>query len=253
MEIDFEGLLELQRLDSEIQAAAEALEAIPRLLETIDKKSSATDCIVTASREKLTLNQKKRRDLEGGIKDLKTVIAKFKRQLNEVKSNKEYTALLKEIEETQSRIDGLEESIIAEMINADDIEGEIKTSLHKKTQEEESLNKEKKSLQDKVREIQGRQDGLVAEKQALLPKIDKDLFALYDNIFKKRGGLAISPLKGEFCSLCHMRIRPQMINEVIARKELILCENCGRILYCPEDEKAAAAPKAGSPEQAKGN
>ncbi len=253
MEIDFEGLLELQRLDSEIQNAAHALEAIPRLLETIDKKMAATDGIVTASREKLALNQKKRRDLEAGIKDLKAVITKFKRQLNEVKSNKEYTALLKEIEDTQARIDGQEESIIAEMINADDIESEIKSSLRKKALEEEALNREKKSLGDKIRELEARRDGLTAEKQALMPKIDQTLFAIYDNISKKRGGQAISPLKGEFCSLCHMRIRPQMLDEIIARTELMLCENCGRILFWSPDDKSDASAKTGPQDQVKGS
>ena len=247
MSIDFEGLIELQRLDLEIQEAVKILEAIPKLIATIDEKITATDQVVAAAKEKLNQNQKKRRDLESEIKDHKIVIGKYKRQLNEVKTNKEYAALLKEIEETQKKIEDLEEAVIAELINADDIEGEIKSALQKKAHEEDSLNREKKNLLDKAKELEVKKSGLTAEKQAILPKIDPSLLGLYNMIYKKRNGLVLSPVKGEFCSLCHMRIRPQMINEIRERNELILCENCGRILYWPEEKETPGA----SPEQAK--
>lgn len=251
MEIDFEELIELQRLDSEIQEAATALEALPRLLEAIDGKITATDGLVTTARDKLVLNQKRRRDLEGEIKDFKVIIGKYKRQLTEVKTNKEYTSIMKEIEDTQHKIDGLEESIIGEMINADNIEGEIKTALQKKAQETESFNREKKSLQDKARGLEEKKASLTASRASILAKVPQDQLKLYELIFRKRGGQVISPVKNEFCSLCHMRIRPQMINEIRERTEIITCENCGRILFYAEDQAPEGGTAAPAPEAPK--
>jgi predicted nucleic acid-binding Zn-ribbon protein len=128
VEIDFDLIIDLQRLDTEIHNASLVLEGIPRLVQDVDKKIQATSKLVADAKDKMAHNQKKRRDLENEVKDMKVQIGKYKRQLNEVKSNKEYTALLHEIEETQHKVDTLEEAIIAEMLAADDVEEEIKAS-----------------------------------------------------------------------------------------------------------------------------
>ena len=57
---------------------------------------------------------------------------------------------------------------------------------------------------------------------------------LYKTIFKKKNGISLSPVTGDFCSMCHMRVRPQVLNELKERNKIILCENCGRILYWKE-------------------
>jgi hypothetical protein len=241
VEIDFDLIIELQRLDTEIHNASLVLEGIPRLAQDVDKRIQATTKLVGDAKEKMAQNQKKRRDLENEVKDLKGQIGKYKRQLNEVKTNKEYTALLHEIEETQHKVDTLEEAIIAEMLAADDVEDEIKAALHRQGQEEEVLKKEKVVLDEKLRETEARFAALAKERETLLPRIPREQMKLYDAIFQKKGGTALSPVTGDFCAMCHMRVRPQMLNEIRDRTKVILCEACGRILYWtakPEPVKA---------------
>ena len=231
MEIDFDLIIELQRLDTEIHNASLVLEGIPRLVQDVDKRIQATTKLVADAKDKMSQNQKKRRDLENEVKDMKLQIGKYKRQLNEVKTNKEYTALLHEIEESQRRIDTLEEAIIAEMLAADDVEEEIKAALHRQGQEEEVLKKEKIVLDEKLKETEARFAALNKEREALLPRIPREQIGLYEAIFQKKGGTALSPVTGDFCAMCHMRVRPQMLNEIRDRAKVILCEACGRILY----------------------
>ena len=246
MDIDFDLIIELQRLDTEIHDAALVLEGIPRLAQDVDKKIQATTKLVADAKDKMAQNQKKRRDLENEVKDLKGQIGKYKRQLNEVKTNKEYTALLHEIEETQHKIDTLEETIIAEMLAADDVEEEIKAALHRQSQEEEILKKEKVVLDEKLKETEARFSALNKERDALLPRIPSEQLRLYEAIFQKKGGTALSPVTGDFCAMCHMRVRPQMLNEIRDKTKVILCENCGRILYCtPKPEPVKTEPPAG--------
>ena len=112
MDIAFEKLIRLQYIDSEIARLQSFLEAVPARLEAIDQEIQSTTAAVAQAKDKLAANQKKRRDLESEVKVIREGIAKYKRQLNDVKSNKEYDAINREITETQSRIDGLEESIL---------------------------------------------------------------------------------------------------------------------------------------------
>jgi predicted nucleic acid-binding Zn-ribbon protein len=233
VDIDFDLIIRLQHLDSDIHATTQVLEGIPRLIQDIDKKIQAGSKAVAEAKDKIGQNQKKRRDLENEVKDIKGQISKYKRQLNEVKTNKEYTSFLKEIEEAQHRVDGLEEGIIAEMLAADDLEEEVRTATVRQGQDEENLRKERLALDEKGREMEKKKARLLEERSAVLPRIPLDQMRLYEAIFLKKNGIALSPVKDDFCAMCHMRIRPQMLNEIRDKTKIIVCENCGRILYWP--------------------
>jgi predicted nucleic acid-binding Zn-ribbon protein len=239
VDIDFDQVIQLQHLDTEIHGINAVLEGIPRIAQDIDKKIQAGSKAVAEAKEKMSVNQKHRRDLETEVKDIKGQIGKYKRQLNDVKTNKEYTSFLKEIEEAQHKVDTLEEAIIAEMLAADDIEEEIKAAAFKQGQDEENFRKEKRVLEEKAAEMEARRAQLVTEKDALLPRVPPELMGLYETISQKKGGIALSPVRGDFCAMCHMRVRPQMLNEIRDRAKIILCENCGRVLYWPAKSEAA--------------
>jgi len=232
VEIEFEKLINLQKLDKEITDISLFLENIPSKTEEINKKIETSSQIVTLAKEKMTQNQKKRRDLEAAVKDIKEQISKYNRQLNEVKTNREYSILLKEIEEAKQKDNDMEEEIISEMLSADEIEDEIKTASQKYSEAEEKFSKEKDVLQQEKKKFEAKRDKLNQKKEKLVPKIPSDQVSLYLKIYKRNSGIALSPVKEEFCSLCHLRIRPQVINELKGKEKIILCENCGRILYC---------------------
>jgi predicted nucleic acid-binding Zn-ribbon protein len=241
VDIDFDLIIQLQHLDSEIHASSLVIDSIPRLIQDIDKRIQAGSKAVAEAKDKMAKNQKKRREMETEVRDIKVQVGKYKRQLNEVKTNKEYTSFLKEIDEAQHKVDLLEEAIIAEMLAADDIEDEIKAATLKQGQEEESLRKERQALDEKAWEMEKKKARLLEEREALLPRIPADQKRLYEAIFLKKGGIAISPVKDDFCAMCHMRIRPQMLNEIRDKAKIILCENCGRILYWPAKPEPAKA------------
>jgi len=234
VDTDFENLIQLQYLDIEIKNTSLLLEEIPHQIKDLDKKIEESLKVVLGAKDRLAQNQKRRRDLEAEVQDIKGKITKYKRQLNEVRTNKEYSSLLKEIEETQAAIDSLEEEIIGEMLAADDIEKEIKSADQKAMEIQKELSKQKEAILKKKEEIEDEKKTLQKKKKELLPKVPSDQIKLYDQIFAKKNGIVLSPLWDEFCSMCHMRIRPQMVNELLAGSKIILCENCGRILYHPK-------------------
>jgi predicted nucleic acid-binding Zn-ribbon protein len=229
--IDFKKLIRLQELDKDLTQISLFLDKFPSLNEEIDKKIEESFKIVTEAKEKLSQNQKERRDLEGEAQDLKSKITKYKQQLNDVKTNIEYSSLLKEIDETQKKIDNIEDEIISKMLVADDIEEEIKEANEKAEEDKDKFAKEKETLLKKKKEQEEKGDQFEKERDKTTSEILSDQFNLYLKIYKKKNGIALSPVKDDFCSMCHMRIRPQMLNELKAENEIIICENCGRILY----------------------
>jgi hypothetical protein len=231
VEASFKKLIKLQEIDAKIKTTSILIEKFPLQIDQIDKKIEESQQIVQDAKVKLVQNQKKRRDFESQAQDLKEKISKYKRQLNEVKTNKEYSSLLKEIEESQTKIDYLEEEIISEMLAADDIEKEIQQADQKLQHVQKELTQQKETIFLDKKKAEERKAELLKKKEELLPQIPGDQIRLYDSIFAKRDGIALSPVRDEFCTMCHMRVRPQMLNELIEENKIILCENCGRILY----------------------
>ena len=231
MDVDFENLINLQRLDTEIRRLSVLLDDIPTQIAEIDQKIKDSAQFIEEAKENFGVNQKKRKGLEDEVNDIKEKVSKYKIQLNQIKTNIEYTSLLKEIEEAQQKIDQLEEEIISLMLSSDDIEKEIKESTEKHRQEEAKLSEEKVAINQKKQELEKEIKELTQEKEKLLSKIPPSQSKLYDDLLRKKNGIALSPVKDDFCSMCHMRVRPQVLNELKVEKEIIFCENCGRILY----------------------
>ncbi len=231
VDIDFNKLINLQNLDEEIKQITLILKKIPLQLKDIDINIETQFQAVTQAQDNLAQNQKKRRTREADIQDIKAHIDKYKHQLGGVKTNKEYSALLKEIEEAQSKIDQKEEEIISEMLNADDIGDEIQKAELKANEAKEKLSKDKEALIFKKKELEEKNKELTLKKEALIPLIPKEQSKLYLEIFKTKNGIPLSPVTDDFCSICQIRIRPQVLNELKAETQIILCENCGRILY----------------------
>jgi predicted nucleic acid-binding Zn-ribbon protein len=249
VEFDFEKLIQLQEIDSEIRQTTLFLESIPPLIEDIDKRIAESGQVAAAAKDRMSRSQKKRRELEAEVKDVKVQIGKYKRQTNEVKTNKEYSALLKEIEESERKVDGLEEAFISEMLLEDDIQKEIRAADQKFAAAQEKLTREKERIFQKKREVEEKAALLAGQREGLLAQLPREQVSLYLRIFRNKGGIALSPVTDDFCSMCHMRVRPQVLNELKEAKKLILCENCGRVLYYKPkaEEKAEADSEAKTP------
>jgi len=231
VDIEFKNLINLQSIDVKLIEVSHFLKEVPSQQEKIENKIEDSFQIVKNAEDKLASNQKRRRDVESEVQDTKTLISKYKKQLSDVRTNKEYTSLLHEIAETEKKGDSLEEDIISEMLKADDIEEEIKSATKKAEESKAKFTKQKDALLKKKAEQEELKANLLEEKKLLLPSIPSDQITLYKKIAGKSNGIALSPVTGDFCSMCHMRIRPQVLNELKSENTIILCENCGRIIH----------------------
>lgn len=172
------------------------------------------------------------------IKDADAAIKKYESQLNEVKNNREYDAISKEIE-----IQNLEIQVCQKRIKEAEFEISNKTANYDKTQE--SLAYSKGELDVKKQELETITEETKVEEDALLGKVDDASANIEERLLKVynklrgsfRNGLAVVSIERDSCSGCHNKIPPQLQSEIRQRKKIIICEHCGRILV---DEQIAA-------------
>src|SRR5918999_1168574 len=126
MNPDLAGLIRLQRADSELRRVEADLALIPRRRSELQASLAAERGKLEAPRVSLDGSQKNPRRFEGELQDLESKRSKYKGQLMEVKTNKEYTAVLHEIEGVEREIRGREDQVLAEMERAEALTGEIK-------------------------------------------------------------------------------------------------------------------------------
>ena len=172
------------------------------------------------------------------IKDAQAAIKKYEGQLNEVKNNREYDAISKEIE-----IQGLEIQVCEKRIKEAEFEIKNKTEGYEKAQG--NLDYAKGELEVKKQELETISAETQIEEQALLTKADtaaekneERLLKVYNKLRGSyRNGLAVVSIERDSCSGCHNKIPPQLQSEIRQRKKIIICEHCGRIIV---DEEIAS-------------
>lgn len=172
------------------------------------------------------------------IKDAQAAIKKYEGQLNEVKNNREYDAISKEIE-----IQGLEIQVCEKRIKEAEFEIKNKTEAYEKSQgnldyAKGELEIKKQELDTISSETQIEEETLLKKAEVASQKNEERLLKVYNKLRGSyRNGLAVVSIERDSCSGCHNKIPPQLQSEIRQRKKLIICEHCGRILV---DEEIAS-------------
>ncbi|MGJ1433863.1 zinc ribbon domain-containing protein [Sphingobacterium spiritivorum] len=165
------------------------------------------------------------------IKDAQGAIKKYEGQLNEVKNNREYDAITKEIE-----IQGLEIQVCEKRIKEYEFEIRNKTEQYESTEKTLGYNKtelegKRKELDTITAETQKEEDTLLKNAEAAEKNIEDRLMNVYNRLRNSfKNGLAVVSIDRDSCSGCHNKIPAQMQSEIRQRKKIIICEHCGRVI-----------------------
>jgi len=232
-----ELLYALQRIDDEIKEVKNLLIQIPIDIKEVEKERDSKKDIIDKSKEKLEANIKEREKLEKDILNIKEEIKKYREQMNKVTTNKEYQGFIAEIKYQEERMSTIEEKIIEKMLEADSITEEIRDSEKEFDKIAEDYNVKIKKMKENLDYHKNKLNQLNVDREELKKKISPRLITIYENIFKNKGGKAVSLIKTEFCEVCNIKIRPQILSDIITTDEIYFCENCGRILYKKIEEE----------------
>ncbi len=224
-------LVELQRLDSEIALLDAAAAAIPGQIREIEEQVRQAKAVLEAAKANADQMQKRRRQKERELEEFTDQLKKRQSRLFEIKTNQEYSAVLKEIEGLKEKISAIEEEIL---LLFDEIEAAVKSQADQdgrvRSQEAEfSRDRQRKEVE--FRELQSRLSALQAARKGQSKALDSALLQQYLRLLKSRAGLAVAPARNGSCEGCHVALTPQVYNEVRRNEEILTCERCGRILY----------------------
>lgn len=215
---------ELEELRGDLPAAVNELKSrMDNIKETIDNKENE---------KKESLKKRKSNDAE--VERLNVNLKKFKAQLYQVRNNKEYDALTKEIDHTEELVEKLE----SESIALEDLVEKLKMEIDEVAPQLNTLKTELKEKEAELKQIikaNEREEVKLKEKRdKIAAKVRKPDYNNYMRIRKALDGRAIAAIVRGACSGCHNVVPPQRQLEVKQSKRLFICESCGRILVSPE-------------------
>lgn len=235
MDSQLQTLVELQGFDGRIAALEAEAARLPKQIEAIQAALAEAKKTAETIRAKVDATRK---DLRAREKDLEVTAGKRTKaeaRLYEVKTNKEYSAALLEIEEIKQEKGKTEEEILGLMELQEKLGVEVREAETRFTSREEQARQDEAVVRRKLAVVQQDLDVLRVERQSRARELPKGLLADYDRILKARGGVAVANVStAAVCGGCRVTIRPQAIQELRVATELMRCESCGRFLYWKE-------------------
>ena len=158
-------------------------------------------------------------------------ISRLKTQQYETRKNDEFRAMGNEIERYEKEIRLIEDQELELMDQAEKLKVEVSAEEKKTSGSRESIARQMADLEEKGNTLESRLSELTVERSDLASKIDEDLLGRFERLFASKGDAAIVALDHEVCTGCHMKVTTQTAHRVKNGKEIVNCEQCGRILY----------------------
>ena len=232
MSPDLQRLIELQRLETAIADAKAKIAAHPQRIADADAQLALAAQVLEAAKNRLKDNQEARRTLEKDVALYQGRLAKFKDQQSAVKTNREYQALGHDIETAQHDLGGDEEKVLERMGEADTIALAVKHAESLFAARRKEIEAAKQQLGDELATLESALKTASDGRAALLTSLDPRLIATFEQVARVRKGIAVTmATRDGLCSVCHVRLRPQVFQQVRHNDAIIQCDSCQRILY----------------------
>lgn len=241
------SLIALQALDTAADVARKRVAEMPALEKGLDKTIATAAAAVDAVKAQQADNAAAVRALEKETAVIEGRMAKFEEHKAAVKTNQEFHALNHEIEVALASKATLDDQVLALMEAADGLAAEkaaAETALKETTA---AAEKERAALRAERAALEAELARLAGERAAAVPAIPKPLLAKYDQIAKNRKGLSVSAMVDGVCTGCHVRLRPNVEQQVRKGDAITQCDSCQRILYYVAPAKAEAPSAEGAP------
>jgi uncharacterized protein len=229
-------LIEYQKIEDKKNQLIRGYEEAPRRIAELEKEFEYFEGQYLSKKEEHDDAKKTHRSIEQQIEDLRARMGRQKTRLAEVKTNKEYQAILKEIDETKKEVSKNEDSALELMERIERLGSEAAELEKDLAERRGKLEEERAVLQRESDELKGRLDRLEAIRQLVRDKVTPELLKKTEFLFYKQAGIAVSAVENGVCKVCHMNIPPQKFIELQRDEEILQCPHCHRFLYWPGHE-----------------
>jgi uncharacterized protein len=228
---ELEQLLILQDRQQKIRQIQTEIETVPLRRKSLEAQLAASASAVDVLKHQTRQIEVDRKKLELDVGVRTESIARLKTQQYQTRKNDEFQALGHEIERYENEIGKIEDEELELMVQADKVKIDLAEEEKKAAGVKESVTRQTADLDEKSKALQSRLEELTRERADLAGKIDEDLLGLFERLFKSKGDAAVVAIEHGVCTGCHMKVTSATAASARAGKEIVSCENCGRILY----------------------
>jgi predicted nucleic acid-binding Zn-ribbon protein len=229
-----ERLLILQDRDQKIRVLRLEQKNLPEERTSLDTKLAAGAAQLAAAKQRARDVELEKKKLEIEAQAKRDSIAKFRTQQFQTRKNEEFQALTNEIKRFETDIEKIEDREIELMEEAEKMKGTTAEAEKEYARTKAHTERQVAEIATKMKTIEEQLAALETEREKLGEGIDEDLLYQYNKLFANKGGLAVVALEHETCMGCHMKLTTQTAVRVKGSKEILHCEQCGRILYYSE-------------------
>lgn len=229
-------LIDIQKVDNRIADLESALSNVPDYLSMAEEKKQQVELKYSDLSTNLNTTKSEKLELETAYEERKAFLTKAQDKLSTVKNNKEYEAVLKELDQLKKNIgeDELRLVELTESLDALEAEyGDANTEISSAADDFD--DKSKKKVEDDAA-MQKEFEDLIEERKELAATIKKSVLSKYERVRTARSNLAIVRVADEVCSGCYMKIPPQLYVNVKKLNDLHQCPNCQRFLYYKDED-----------------
>ena len=231
MQVELEQLLILQDRVQKIRQVEAELRSVPLERKSLEEQTTAASAKFEALKDRARHAEVERKKLELEVGTRNESIARLRTQQFETRKNDEFAAMGREIERYQSEITRLEDQELEFMEQTDQLKAQIGAEEKQTAAVKEAIARQVNDLEAKEKTLSSRLEELKKEREELAAKVDEDLLDRFSRLFASKGDAAVVALDHDVCAGCHMKVTTATAARVKADKEIVSCEQCGRILY----------------------
>ena len=231
MQPELEQLLVLQDRDQKVRQIQTETKSLPLQRKNLETQLATSIANLEALKQRARQLEvdRKRLELDAGVRT--DSVAKLRTQQYETRKNDEFAAMAHEIERYQREISAIEDRELELMEQQDKLKAEVAAEEKKAAGAKDSIARQVTDLEAKAKALEARLQDLTNERAELASKIDEDVLDRFERLFASKGDAAVVALEHDVCTGCHMKITTQTAVRVKGGKEIVSCEQCGRILY----------------------
>lgn len=226
-----ENLLKFQETEIEIEHLKTVLKDVPDKISALEQKQDSLVAAYENEKEAMSLLKKKYRDMDAEVQTNMVHVSKSEEKLASVKNNKEYQALLKEIDDIKDKNSAIEDDMINCLEQMENTEKELSEKGSSLKQTQMHIKAEKEEIQRSADEDEKKIESAMKFVKELAGEVDPSLLADYKRVKTLTPPPIVVPVSDAVCQGCHLNIPPQMFNELQRGDQLKFCPHCGRITY----------------------
>ena len=236
MQSDLEMLLKLQVIDYDLGELERSKEYLPDMMENLRREIDETELQHRNAEQEIKESRILQKSLELEIATKQAELKKLQEQMLAIKTNKEYDALVGQIDNVKGVINERESQLLETIEKMEKLESEI-GELEKKASEIRERNlRELASLQDKMDSVGSKIQIKEGERSNITVRVPKRIMMVYERVRKVRGGTVVVPVRKRACGACYKALSPHRVQELKRNDQIIVCDNCGRLLIWQNGE-----------------